>query len=67
MIMELFPDPRCLTDQEIRERIDCPRALIGDLDYWSAIGLLREQQRRTSMTSHDRIALARSLAEERAR
>lgn len=69
MIMELFPQPRRMTDQELQDRIDrivayrdFDRALIG----LATAGFEREQRRRAAMTSHDRIALARSLAEERA-
>lgn len=69
MTMQLFPDPRRLTDQELQERVD--RSVAADsargdgFIRWATIGYVSEQRRRGAMTGHERIALARSLAEER--
>lgn len=69
MIVELFPDPRRLTDQELQDQIDrsvAADALRGDgFVCWATIGITSEQRRRAAMTSHERIALARAIAADR--
>lgn len=50
MILDLFPDPRHLTDREIQTRIDRAYHVSGvddvDIAGVPAGGLVREQQRR---------------------
>lgn len=64
-------NPRSLTDQELKDQIEravAADALRGDGLVCSAtLSITSEQRRRAAMTSHERIALARSIAEERAR
>lgn len=65
MTMDLFPHPRSLTDQEIEDRLARIWDEVDNVPIGVAAGLAREQDRRAKMTAHERIALARSLAEER--